>query len=142
MSDAELKLPWHRYRDAMSASTKLIQKDDNEGALRLLDDAIAMAMREQENQWVLTLSHHAAVLANFLGDPEREKNYYQESLSFNPENPSALLGLAKVAKKQREPEVAKGYAARCYKALMHGDDFLKDARLETLLKEWPDIAEQ
>ena len=142
MSDAEVKQPWHRYRDAMSASTNLIQQDDNEEALRLLDDAIAIAMRELENQWVLTLSHHAAVLSNFLGDLERVKHYYQQSLSFNPEDPRALVGLANVAKEQGEPELAKGYAAQCYKSLMHGDAFLKDARLETLLKEWPDIAEQ
>ncbi len=98
MSDAEVKQPWHRYRDAMSVSTNLIQQDDNEGALRLLDDAIAIAMRELENQWVLTLSHHAAVLSNFLGDLERVKHYYQQSLSFNPEDPRALLGLATLQK--------------------------------------------
>jgi Tfp pilus assembly protein PilF len=96
--EAEVKQPWHRYRDAMSASTRLMQQDDNEGALRVLDDAIAMAVREQENQWVLTLSHHAAVISNFLGNLERVKHYYQQSLSFNPENPRALLGLAKAAK--------------------------------------------
>jgi hypothetical protein len=28
----------------------------------------------------------------------------------------------------------------CYKALMRGDDFLKDARLETLLEKWPEVA--
>jgi len=99
-------------------------------------------MREQENQWVLTLSHHAAVVSNFLGDLERVKHCYQQSLSFNPENPCALLGLANVLKEQGEPELAKSYAARCYKSLMHGDDFLKDALLETLLKEWPDVADQ
>jgi hypothetical protein len=50
--------------------------------------------------------------------------------------------LANVSKEQGEPEWAKDYAARCYKALMDGDDFLKDARLETLLNEWPGVAEQ
>jgi tetratricopeptide (TPR) repeat protein len=107
-----------------------------------VDDAIAIAIREQENHWVLTLSHHAAVISNFLGNLEQVKHYYQQSLSFNPENPRALLGLANVLKEQGEPELAKSYAARCHKSLMHGDDFLKDARLETLLKEWPDIADQ
>ena len=45
-----------------------------------------------------------------------------------------------VAKEERELELAKPYAARCYKALMEGEDSLKDVRLETLLKKWPDVA--
>ena len=48
MSDAEVNKSWHRYRDAMSASTKLVQQDENEEALRLLDDGIAMATSENE----------------------------------------------------------------------------------------------
>ena len=140
MSDAEENKSWHRYRDAISASTKLTQPDDNKEALRLLDDAIAMAISENENQWVLTLSHHAAVISRFFGNLSQVKHYYQQSLKFNPENPPALSGLADVAKEQGELELAKEYAARCYKALIEGDDFLKDARLETLLKKWPEVA--
>ena len=41
---AEDSTSWYRYRDTMSASTKLAQQNDNEEALRLLDDAIAMAI--------------------------------------------------------------------------------------------------
>ena len=119
MSDPEDNKSWSRYRDAMSASMKLMEQDKNEEALRLLDDAIAVAMSENENRWVLTLSHHAAVISNFLGNLELVKRYYQQSLSFNPENPRALLGLANVSKGQGEPELAKSYAARCYKALRH-----------------------
>ena len=140
MSDAEDK-SWHRYRGVMSASTELMQRDENEQALRLIDDAVATAIAENENRWVLTLSHHAAVIARFLEDWPRVKHYYQQSLAFNPDNPAALFGLANAAKEQGEPEVAKEYAARCYKALIEGDDFLRDARLETLLKQWPEVAQ-
>ena len=141
MSDAEVHKSWHRYRDAMSASTKLMQQGDNEKALQLLDDVIAMAISENEDRWVLTLSHHAAVISNFLGNLPRVKHYYEKSLEFNPENPRALYGLADVAKEQGELELAKQYAARCYKALIEGDDFLKKERLETLLKKWPEISQ-
>jgi hypothetical protein len=68
------------------------------------------------------------------------KHYYQVSLEFIPENPRALSGLADVAKEQGEFELAKQYAARCYKALIEGDDFLKSERLETLLKKWPEFS--
>jgi tetratricopeptide (TPR) repeat protein len=138
--DSEKGQSWHRYKDVVSSSTKASQQGDNDEALRLLDGAITMASKENDRQWVLTLCHHAAVISNFLGNVSRVKHYYQQSLAFNPENPRALSGLADVAKEEGELELAREYAARCYKALMEGDDFLKDIRLETLLKKWPEVA--
>jgi hypothetical protein len=85
--------PWHRYRDALSVSAEF-SLEDGDKALRLLDDAIALAISEKDNQWMLTLSHHAAVILTFLGKTELVKHHYQQSLSFSPENPRALLGLA------------------------------------------------
>jgi len=141
MSDSEDSKSWHRYRDAVSASTKLMREDGNE-ALRLLDDAIATAVSEGESQLVLTtLSHHAATISRFLGNSSQVKHYYQQSLSFNPENPRALFGLANVAKEQGELELAKQYAARCYKTLVAGDERLKKEWFEMLLKKWPEVAE-
>jgi tetratricopeptide (TPR) repeat protein len=139
--ETEKDQSWHRYRDTMSSSVKLAQQGDNEGALRLLDGAIAIAISEKENRWVLTLSDHAAVISNFLGNWSQVKHYYEKSLAFNPENPRALSGLADVAKEQGELDLAKEYAARCYKALIEGDDFSKKERLETLLKKWPEVSQ-
>jgi len=139
--ESEKEQSWHHYRDAMSSSARLAQQGDNEEALRLLDGAIARAISENENRWVLTLSHHAAVISNFLGNWSQVKHYYEKSLAFNPENPRALSGLADVAKEQGELELAKQYATRCYKALIEGDDFLKKERLETLLKKWPEVSQ-
>jgi hypothetical protein len=136
MPDASNYQPWHRFRDAISSSAKL-SPEDGDKALRLLDDAIELAISEHENRWVLTLSHHAAVISNFLGKAELVKRYYQQSLASNPDNSRALYGLAIVAKQQGELELAKDYAVRCHKALLSGDDFLRDAQLELLLKHWP-----
>jgi hypothetical protein len=88
MSDAEENKSWHRYRDAMTESTKLTQQGQNEEALRLLDDWIAMAMSENENRWVLTLSHHAAVISNFLRNFSREKHYYRTEVRVCPSGKS------------------------------------------------------
>ena len=118
----EKEQSWHHYRDVMSSTARLAQHDKEEEALRLLDDAIAMAIRENENRWVLTLSHHAAVISRLRGNHSQVKHYYEMSLAFNPENPRALSGLADVAQEQGELELAKQYAARCYKALIEGDD--------------------
>jgi hypothetical protein len=52
-----------------------------------------------------------------------------------------LARVTGVAKQEGELELAKEYAARCYKALIEGDDFLKKERLETLLKKWPDVCQ-
>ena len=131
---------WLRYYDVMNLSTKLIQLKDNEGALRLLDDAIATAIGEQANRWVLILCQHAAVISKFLGNLPRVKHYYEKSLEFNPENGRALAGLADVAKKQGELASAKQYMARYYNAPEEDEDFLKKERLETLLKKWPEFS--
>ena len=140
MSDAEDNKSWHRYRDAMTESTKLMQQGQNEEALRLLDDAIAMAISENENRWVLTLSHHAAVISNFLRNFSREKHYYEKSLEFNPENPIALYGLAEVALEQGDTELAKLFAKRSYDATVQGDDEMaKRGLLDLIALKWPDI---
>jgi tetratricopeptide (TPR) repeat protein len=139
MPDTKDYQPWHRYRDAMTASAKLAQADGDK-ALRLVDDAIAVAINENDNRWVVKLDHHAAIIATFLGKTELSKRYYQESLALSPENPVALYGLAKAARDEGDFGLAKEYAARCHKALIEGEEFLRDARLESLemlLKDWP-----
>jgi tetratricopeptide (TPR) repeat protein len=136
MPDIRDYQPWNRYRDAMTASAKLAQVDADK-ALRLVDEAIAVAINENDNRWVVALDHHAAIISTFLGKTELVKRYYQESLALSPENSPALYGLAKVAKNEGDFGLAKQYAARCHKALMEGEDFLRDARLETLVKDWP-----
>jgi hypothetical protein len=130
--------PWRHYKDAITASARLSLADGDK-ALRLVDDAIALAISKHENRWVVALNHHAAVIANFLDKAELVKHYYQKSLDFSPENSRALYGLAKVAKNQGDLGLAMEYAARCHKALMEGDDFLRDSWLETLLKDWPPL---
>src|SRR5215472_5356106 len=140
MRQKEKEQSWHHFRDAMKSSARLAQQGDNEQALRLLDGEIAKAINLNDNQWVLTLSHHAAVLS-FLGNWSRVKQYYEISLAFSPENPRALSGLADVAREQGELELGRHYAARCYQALMASDDFLREERLETLLKKWPEVSQ-
>jgi tetratricopeptide (TPR) repeat protein len=141
MPDAEDNKSWHCYRDAIAESLKLMQKGQNEGALRLLDDAIAVAIKENENGWVLTLSLHAAVISNSLRNFSREKHYYEKSLEFNQENPMALYGLAEVALEQGHTDLAKRYAKRSYDAIVQGDDEMaKHCLLDLIAMKWPDIA--
>lgn len=130
------------YKEAINASIELAKQGENHGALALLDTAIDQAFNGDENQFVPTLCHHAAVIARHIGDIPRAKSYYQRSLESNAENPRALMGLAEVARTQGELTLAREYARRAYTALMEGDHFLKGPLLETLLKTWPDVANQ
>jgi tetratricopeptide (TPR) repeat protein len=102
----------NRLREVMTASTLLMQQDEHQKALELMDEAIAEAIPAQA-PWVSILCHHAAVIADFAGNPERQKHYYEQSLGSNPENARALYGLAKIADQQRKTEIAKQFASRC-----------------------------
>jgi tetratricopeptide (TPR) repeat protein len=130
-----------KFRNAMSSSTKLLQQDQHDQALRIVDEEIAEAVCIGENSWVCTLCHHAAIIARFTNNLDLAKHYYEQSLASNPESVNALYGLATVYRDQRQPEVAKEYAMRCYDALMRDDsDILKAHLLESLSKDWPDVA--
>jgi Tfp pilus assembly protein PilF len=119
----------------------LLQQNEYQEALRLLDESIAQAIRERQIPWIRTLSHHAAVVSNFMRSLPLVKHYYEQSLAFDPEHPSALYGLAKVASEQGEPEIARQYAARCYKAIVQGDnEITKQGLLELVVKNWPEVA--
>jgi Tfp pilus assembly protein PilF len=131
MPDENEHQPWHRYRDVMTASAKLAQTD-GEKALKQIDDAIEVAIQEGDNRWIMMLRNHAAIIAEYLGKTELVKRYHQQSLGLNAENPTALYGLAKLAKNAGDLLIAEDYATRCRKALKVSDDFLKDARLQTL----------
>lgn len=125
----------------MRSSTRLLETDDHDKALKLLDEAIAEAISENNVSWICTLSHHAAVISYFMGNQDLRKHYYEQSLTFSPENYRALYGLAKIAEEQGEPEIAKQYAARCYKAITEGDsEIARVGLLDLVLSHWPEVA--
>jgi hypothetical protein len=79
----------------------------------------------------------------FAGELQREKQYYEKSLSSSPENPRALFGLAKVAKDAGDIEIARSYAARCYEAILVSDDeIIKLGLTDMVLKNWPEVAKK
>jgi tetratricopeptide (TPR) repeat protein len=101
-----------KLKAAMNDSMRLSQLGQNHEALKLLDDAIAEAIQEDRRSWILTLSHHAAILCRHRGDLDLAKHYYEQSLAYNPENPRALYGLAYVSLERDEAETAKAFAKR------------------------------
>jgi thioredoxin-like negative regulator of GroEL len=119
---------------------QLSSAGEGERALEVVDGAIKELVKEGEASSVVTLCHHAAILAGFGSSPSRVKHYYQQSLAVDPENSRALYGLAKVALQQGEPDTARQYAIRCHAALQRNDDsVIKRGLLELLGNHWPDV---
>lgn len=76
-----------------------------------------------------------------LRDLKLVKHYYEQSLTYSPDNPIALYGLAEVALEQGDADLAKQYAKRSYAATVQGDDEIaKQGLLDLIAKKWPDIA--
>ena len=67
MSDSGPSSFQRHFAEVVSASIQLMQGNENEKALSLVDGAIEEAVRNGENDWVISLSQHAAVLVDFLG---------------------------------------------------------------------------
>ena len=124
-------------------STELSRREEYQQALKMLDESIEEAVRENQTRWITTLSHHAAVIADFSGNQELVKHYYEQSLAHDCNNPRALYGLATIAREQGELKTAREYAARCQKAIVAADDeVVKKGLIELIAKHWPDIAER
>ena len=129
-----------RFKEAIKRSVELSKAGEDYEALKLLDESIASAIREKQVPWIITLSRHAAVISDFIGDTDRRKRYYEQCLQFEPEDPLALYGLAEVAHKEGDAELARKYAARCHKAIVEGDDELaKQGLLDLVAKRWPEV---
>jgi tetratricopeptide (TPR) repeat protein len=128
-----------QLKRAMHDSSELWKAGEPEKALELLDNSISAALQENRSSWIRTLSHHAAVIAGSEGNLGRVKHYYEQSLAYNPGNPPALYGLAKVLFEQGETELAKRYATECREAALGSDDEIDRGILELIAKKWPEL---
>jgi hypothetical protein len=108
-----------------------------------MDDVIAEAIREGEELWAFAFIRHAAIL-NASGQPDRSllKYYYEQYLTYRPENPRALYELADVAMQEGQTDMAKQYAKRCHQALLQTEDErAKKDLLDLILERWPKLSE-
>jgi tetratricopeptide (TPR) repeat protein len=134
---------FNQFREALADSIALLNQEKNEEALELLDKSIVDAIGKHQIQWIRTLSHHAAIISNHIGNLRRVKHYYEQSLAFDSVDPAALYGLADLARRQGEVEIARQFAARCQKAIVEGnDEIMKEGLLDLVLLHWPELAER
>ena len=119
---------------------RLSKVGEHQTAFEVLDRAIEELGKQGDKSSVVTLCHHAAILAGFASNTSRVKHYYGQSLAVDPDNAQALYGLADVALEKGETEVARQYAMRCHAALLQSEDgLIKQGLLELVGKHWPDI---
>jgi tetratricopeptide (TPR) repeat protein len=123
----------------INESSELSKRGENQRALKLLDDAIAEAIRENRSIWVCTLSRHASVIADEMGDLHLVRRYREQCLVRDPDNPFTLSSLADVLHRQGEDDLARQFATKSYRLSMQRDTELDRALVESLLKTWPDI---
>jgi len=103
-----------RLKNAINNSSELSVRGENRKALTLLDDEIANAVGENKSIWVCTLSRHASTIADQMGDLGLVRQYREQCLAHDPDNPLTLLSVAEVLDRQGEKASSKSYAIRAY----------------------------
>jgi tetratricopeptide (TPR) repeat protein len=133
----------NQFRNSVNASIELAKQGKNNEALELLNRAIDDSMSLDQANEVVTLCHHAAIIARMSENPEVAKNYYGQSLRASPGNPRALYGLAEIAREAGDDDKARKYAAQCYAGLIKSDDeMLRQGLLDLVEKHWPELAQE
>jgi tetratricopeptide (TPR) repeat protein len=127
-------------RNAVQESCELANRGEDRRALRVLDDAIAIAVLAKFDGWVITLARHACVIADHAGDIDLSKRYCERILTLNPEECSALYHLADILHRQGENSGARQYAEKAYRVSLNRGGKTGVAMVELLLHRWPDLA--
>jgi tetratricopeptide (TPR) repeat protein len=131
-----------RLHSALLDSLKLSGSGQHEEAVRLMDELIAEATKEGDGLTALLLINHAAILNGGERDRSLAKRYYEQFLTYNPENPRVLYESADVAMEDGQIEIAKEHAKRCHQAILKSDDDkIKKDLLDLILERWPELAE-
>ena len=128
-----------QLKRAIQQSNELSKQGEDEKASALPDDLLARAVREKRVTWIRILSHHAAVISDSMGDVQRVRKYYEQSLASNPDNPMTLHGLAKTLRRQGETELADQCATKSYRAIQHSESEIDRALLELIIDSWPEF---
>jgi hypothetical protein len=126
-------------KDAVDESTELWKKGRPTDALKLLDESIALAEKENRPVSVKILSMHASVISGSVGNLGLVRQYCERVLSHEPENALALYSLADVLFRQGEVGPAKRYAAMSYSLVAHSSSLEDRGLLDVLTKKWPDV---
>lgn len=126
-----------RLRDPLMNSVKFAASGQHREAVRLLDGAMAEAIREGEESIARIVILHTAVLNHIAGNRSLEKRYSEQFLAAHPDSPRMLYLLADIAMGEGDVDLAKQYAKRCYRAALYsGNKKVKRELLDLVLERW------
>lgn len=123
----------------VNESSALSRAGQNQTALKLLDESITAAARENRNSWVRVLSRHAAVISDSMGDLRLLRHYCEQSLTHSPDDPGALYGMADVLIREGQADSARHYASNAYRLSAQRGAEADRSLIELILKRWPEI---
>jgi hypothetical protein len=93
--------------------------------------------------WVRTLCHHAAVLANAMGDVRREIQYAEQALPHADNYRFALYNFAQLLLRGGEVARAEHYAREAHTlALAQGKTEADRDLVAAIHKQWPDLSDE
>jgi hypothetical protein len=132
---------WHRGREALQESLTFSKAGHTHRALKIVDEAMADAIRDDRGTWVRILACHAAALAQSLGDTERQIQYEERALPFAQEHSFALYNFAQLLLKHGDVARAKRYATEAYRLSRAATTDADRDLVAAILKDWPGIPE-
>jgi hypothetical protein len=131
--------------NVLCRSIQLWGKGQHGEALKLLDESIAKAKRENDNLWIKPLCVQASLIAESMGDLQLVKHYSAEILSHEPrstlQKAMTLYMLADASFRQNEPDAAKRHAAQAYALVVQSSAKEDRELLQLLTKRWPDVGD-
>ncbi len=131
-----------RLHNALIGSLELSVSGQRQESFRIIDQAIAKAIKEGDELTALVVIDHAAILNGAGRNRSLAKHYYERFLACNPESPRVLYELANDANEDGQTEVAKQYAKRCHQVVLGSDNQkIKRDLLDLVLERWPGVDE-
>jgi hypothetical protein len=76
-------------------------------ALAGLETGLASARNIRDQEGVLALTRHAAVICSHLGDPKRAVGFYEEAQSIDSDDPYLCLAVGRLRLEMNQPEEAR-----------------------------------
>ncbi len=129
-----------RIKRVVQESNEYSRTGENAKALKLLDESIAEAIRENDGRRVRVLSRHAAVISDHSGDLALVRRYCEQSLAYSPDDAFVRYSLADALLRQGQAEEGKQYAISSYKLSVQQGSERARSLVELILKRWPELS--
>jgi hypothetical protein len=116
---------------------ELESRGEQRSAMKLLDDLMAEEVPERSLR-IRYLAPLATTTALAIGDLLLVKHYCELRLANDPDDVQALYGMADCLVKQRNPDEARPYIAKCYELVAARGSGVRQEFIELLQRRFPE----